>query len=452
MEEEVRTVDPKPTTATTRQQKGFDFRMESKTLTPRFLFFLIGERIGIWDSATGERLLTVRLPNTTTDVINEDWESMSVGPCGSFEGTCIYIADTGDNTARSSSGRRSQRIYPYRILKIIEPDWRQYQDDEELPLNSITVLPFDYMHPDSPKPYADSEGSFVDYTGWGNDEGDGSNQIGDYYLITKWDFKDTANLTRVYKIPVNVWPSESGVNITTPYSPKPVGIYPDHGPYGNDVGNMTIRRADMSNDGTLIALGDVVITRLFLRCPGQSVADVLASESTTSCYQWDNPVRGQMETFAFAPDGKLAFQIPEGNRRGIGKTELIYDVDQTGQICPVVNYDTETGNCHSTQDSSMVLPKSWCDDGAEFYGTSADASTPSAPSTPVKSNTTVTSPTTTNQPKNNQTHAPPAPTPNENGGLQLKPTLDSSSTTTSRLRRWGCIFLSFVIFQYNGVV
>jgi hypothetical protein len=431
-----------------------------------FFFFFLGERIGIWDSATGERLLTVRLPNTTTDVFNnEDWESMAVGPCGSFVGTCIYIADTGDNTARASSGRRSQRINPYRILKIIEPDWQQYQDNEELPLESITVLPFDYLHPDSPKPYADSEGSFIDYTGWGNDDdGESSNNVGDFYIVTKWDSKDTVNLTRIFKIPVNVWPSESGVNITMPYSPEPVGTYPDNGPYGNDVGNMTIRRADMSYDGTLIALGDVIMTRLFLRCPGQSVAEVLASESTTSCHQWDNPVKGQMETFAFAPNGKLTFQIPEGHNRGIGKTELIYDADQTEQICPVVKYDTETGNCHSTQDSTMVLPKSWCDDGAEFYDTGASApgeSTPSSPTTPSKSNTTVSSPTTTttttnNNPttnqQNNQSNGPP-PAPSQNGnGLQLNPTLDSSSTTTSKITLWACIFVSLVLFQYNGMV
>src|SRR5881409_2635287 len=31
---------------------------------------------------------------------NEDWEAMALGPCPMRPGTCVYLADTGDNLER----------------------------------------------------------------------------------------------------------------------------------------------------------------------------------------------------------------------------------------------------------------------------------------------------------------------------------------------------------------
>ena len=38
-----------------------------------------GERLVIWDSGTGQRLRTLRIPN----VVNTDWEDLTIGTCGS---------------------------------------------------------------------------------------------------------------------------------------------------------------------------------------------------------------------------------------------------------------------------------------------------------------------------------------------------------------------------------
>lgn len=63
-----------------------------------------GRRFGIYDSGTGIRLLSLRLPRSLTLAL--DFESMSVGSCGGANesSSCIYIADVGDNTARYSGG------------------------------------------------------------------------------------------------------------------------------------------------------------------------------------------------------------------------------------------------------------------------------------------------------------------------------------------------------------
>ena len=306
----------------------------------------------------GERFMTLFLPNTT--ITNVDWESMAIGSCGNFDGTCIYIADVGDNTARTSSGRRSRRKnlgIDYRLVKVQEPNWEDYEDGDELPLSSISVLPFDYMHPSSPVSYFDCESTFLDHTGWGD-----GNAVGDYYVVTKMKRgADALNLTRVFKIPVNAWPQSGGV-VGAVYSPEAVGTYVK----GSDFFNKTYRSGSMTRDGTVIALGDKEQTYLFLRCPGESVADVLApSGGARSCYTWLSPTRGQVETFAWTPDGMRSFQIPEGNGKPIGVTEINYNVESTGQVCPMVHYD-ESGNCISQEDCSVV-PNAWCDVGADFY-------------------------------------------------------------------------------------
>jgi hypothetical protein len=85
-----------------------------------------GNRLGVWDSATGERLLTFRIPSSV--ISNIDWETIAIGSCGvtGESKTCIYIGDTGDNRARVASGRKSRRgsRTSYRLLKIKEPNYK----------------------------------------------------------------------------------------------------------------------------------------------------------------------------------------------------------------------------------------------------------------------------------------------------------------------------------------
>jgi hypothetical protein len=301
-----------------------------------------GERLGMWDSKTGERLMTFQIHNTTT--INWDWEAMTIGSCGNTgeSDTCIYIADTGDNTARASGGRRTARAsFIPRILKIKEPMLEDFEDTDYIPDSYISILTIDYLHSTSPTEYADVEAIFVDHTGWGE-----GGTIGDMYLVSKWDRNRNRylDLTRLFKIPPSAWPDKYDV-ATTHFSPFAVGHYDWKGEedasgrytYVTDgqLMGMTWRGGEMSYDGTLIALSTTVNSTIFLRCPGVSVADTLAAPTaaTKYCRLWDQPTgRSQVETFAFSPDGKRSLAIPEGHHPRMGWTEFSYT--DTSQVCP----------------------------------------------------------------------------------------------------------------------
>eukprot|EP00980_Cylindrotheca_fusiformis_P008127 scaffold1727_cov133-Cylindrotheca_fusiformis.AAC.30 len=290
-----------------------------------------GARIGMWDSKTGERLLTLLLNSDMT--INWDWESMSIGSCGNTgrSDTCLYIADTGDNTARASGGRRTSRDgYLPRIMKIKEPKLGDFNDLDVIPDSHISVLTIDYRHSSSPTKYADMEAMFIDYTGWGED-----GRIGDLYMITKWGGRRSQTLTRLFKIPPNVWPNEYNMKVSH-YSPFAVGHYDWQG-YEDNAGDTVVTDgqllgnvwvgADMSLDGTLITLSTTKFSAMFLRCPGTSVADALAAPDarTRYCRVWDQPTgRSQVESFGFSPDGRFGLAIPEGNRPRMGWTEFAY--------------------------------------------------------------------------------------------------------------------------------
>lgn len=141
-----------------------------------------GARFGVWDSASGKRLLTLQLP-AVDGISNVDWESMDIGSCGGKHKhqQCLYIVDAGDNLARASGGDQSGRSSTYKIIRVLEPNYAEFSDNDELALDIISVLPFEYTHSSSPTLYADSEASFIDHTGWGE-----GNDVGDFYTITKW--------------------------------------------------------------------------------------------------------------------------------------------------------------------------------------------------------------------------------------------------------------------------
>ena len=131
-----------------------------------------GGRIGVYDSGTGLRLLTLTISNQTVPS-SYDWEALTIGPCGVMpassdnddtDSSCLYIADVGDNVARNTKGRRTDRTDkdPYRILKIREPAVDQLlvsleEEDTEvaIPDSHISMLAYDYSHASSPTNFAD---------------------------------------------------------------------------------------------------------------------------------------------------------------------------------------------------------------------------------------------------------------------------------------------------------
>ena len=283
-----------------------------------------GNRLGVFDSETGKRLLTFRIPESI--ITNIDWETLTIGSCGSTgeDSTCIYVGDTGDNRARVSGGRSSRRgtRTSYRILKIKEPNYKNFPDNYMLPLTRFSVLSFNYLDSTSPTKFCDCEAIFLDHTGWGDDDA----SKGDLYIVPKWGQGKANTLNRAFKIPASAWPTEFDGSATTMYSPKAIV-----GSNNNDgIMGKTVTSAEMSLDGTVIAVGTTTSTYLFLRCPGVSVAEALQAQP---CHSWKHPSSGQVESFTWYPDGESALQIPEGKDRRMGWTMLDYDASKSSQIC-----------------------------------------------------------------------------------------------------------------------
>jgi len=325
--------------------------------------------------------LTLVISNKTIST-HYDWEALAVGSCGHIpsEGkvaelsSCIYIADVGDNVARNTNGKRTDRkaTDPYRIIKIREPWLDQYNasslgqnsDARLIPDADVYTLIFDYGHASSPTDYSDCEAMLLDSVGWGF-----GGAPGDLYLVTKWN-SDSIAFTRLIKIPVSAWalPSEGNANavfrngfsrqeLPERYSPRAVGSYF----HDNDLIGETWTGADMTRDGTVIALSSYFGTSLFLRCPGSTVAEALTGQSR-SCHSFPHPSPGQVETSAWTADGKHHFEIPEGPRAIIGKTKLLYDEDAIGATCPSLEWvvvDRQPTYCRAVDDQS-IKPDDWC--------------------------------------------------------------------------------------------
>ena len=245
-----------------------------------------GERLGMFDSWTGQRLLTLQIPGSI--ITNRDWESMAIGSCGTtgVNETCIYIADAGDNTARNNNGRRTGRgsSTPYRILKIREPLLADFNDNDVIPMSYLSLLTFNYLDASSPTDFADCEAMFIDHVGWG-----AGSRVGDIYLVTKWDENKRAANNRLFKIPASVWPTVMDGSSTPSYSVKAVGSFNDR---NGALQQQTWTGADATYDGTLIALGTMEGNFLFLRCPGATVAEALAAPggATRSCLRVESSV------------------------------------------------------------------------------------------------------------------------------------------------------------------
>ena len=334
-----------------------------------------GPLLGIWNGRTGQLLRQLRVGSGITNI---DWESMALGSCGTFpasQDSCLYIADFGDNKARGSNGKISKRGGIYRILKLPEPRLEIYTNhNDEVPV--LQTLYYDYSHPSSPTPNADAEAMFLDHTGWGDDERYPT-APGDLYILTKWDTSDSLIWNRLFRIPADVW---GGYNSeSTRYAPEALeSINSMYSTSKTPPSVMGYRwtRADMSPDGTVIALGaDEITTLMFLRCPGASIAEVFLSEDydyqmETACGSFDLTTEGSVESLGFGTDGTAILQFAEGDLPMMQWTELVFEnfeeneTPTAAETCPIPRYFN--GVCKASRDSK-ALPNAWCDAALMYY-------------------------------------------------------------------------------------
>lgn len=150
------------------------------------------------------------------------------------------------------------------------------------------------------------------------------------------------------------------------YSPRAVGRYSS----ADDLLQTKWTGADLTKDGTVIALSGYDGTSLFLRCPGSTVAEALTG-SAQKCHSFYHPSPGQVETSAWNSDGTKHLEIPEGPRPTMGWTTMVYEkrdtlreqgISTSPLVCPrlewVVQKDLQK-TCRTVDDQSPK-PDAWC--------------------------------------------------------------------------------------------
>ena len=113
-----------------------------------------------------------------TGARNVDWEDIALGPCAA--GTCLYLADTGDNQ------ERRQSVALYRVPEPELPDRHPFRTRPTAPAQAVTV-----RYPDGPH---DVEAMWV-----------APSQ--DVHLVTK----GRSGPVRHYRVPARAWGSSTQV-------------------------------------------------------------------------------------------------------------------------------------------------------------------------------------------------------------------------------------------------
>jgi hypothetical protein len=235
------------------------------------------DSISAIDLTTGELICTYELSFHADSAAamgpagNNDWESMSLGPCTTWANApdlCLYLGNTGNDAAeyclpnQACPGARSV----VEIYKLVEPNINLAcpSPSSSSPVGVATIQ-VDYTHEAMPLTFADSNALFVDFAG--DDSRGGSS--GDIYMVTKYKAQGDL-LSRVVKIPVR---THANLSLTpNSITPHPLKAMPVAAP-----GGLLWTGADMSTDGRLITLRDMEYVYFYSRRLDQSVeAAILA--------------------------------------------------------------------------------------------------------------------------------------------------------------------------------
>lgn len=213
--------------------------------TPRF--FAINDE--------GETLATISVSGATS----EDWEDMVI--TGGEGGDVLYLANTGDNEARETSGE-SGRAY-VQLYRVAEPD--PTAGDA-----TIEAERFDFEYPE--RPY-DCESVFVDHA------------TGDVYFVTK------------EATPAEVFVARAPLTNAERTTLEHVGT----------VNEAIATAADQSRDGTRIVIRGYATVHVYVRAADESPIDSLMRGEFVSA-----PPSAAAEAIAFEANGYGLYTVPEG--------------------------------------------------------------------------------------------------------------------------------------------
>lgn len=207
-----------------------------------------------------------------------DWEDMAIGPAVDDAGEpidgadALYLADIGDNAA----GRGAVTLY-----RVPEPEVAPGQDPVKETVGGVDQLTFAY--PDGPR---DAEALFID------------RRDGSFYVIEK---RLAGGPVGLYRGALDGWDADPAV----PPVLERIGTFrPGGTPFASVTG------ADLSADGSVLAVRTYGSVRLFERTEGADLATVLAGEPCTGPV----PVETQGEAIAVAPNASAYYTLPEGAR------------------------------------------------------------------------------------------------------------------------------------------
>lgn len=214
--------------------------------------------------ASGELLATVVLRGAEA----VDYEDIALGP-GPKDGVdYLFVGDLGDNFAN----RNKVQIYWFE-----EPDLAGGQ-------RTLNVEPrrLDVRYEDGPQ---DAESLFVDPRG------------GDLYIVAKGPLLPFDGQVSVYKVERAAL--EEGQAVARPVARIPMG---------------PATAADITPDGSAVAVRNYTNLRLWLRAPEQSVAEAL---SGAGCELPLADLGAQGEALTFGADGRGYYTVAEGKGQAL---------------------------------------------------------------------------------------------------------------------------------------
>lgn len=216
-----------------------------------------------------------------TGASSVDWEDIGLGVDLADGGSHLYIGDIGNNSFQPVLGSRADGRSddnPVVVYRVVEPN---VADGSRGAGTTEPATVFNVAYEDGPR---DAEALLVDPLN------------GDVFIISKqWD----RTATGLYRLPAETVADAAPEGITTLERVADVA----------DAGLVT--GADISADGTLVALRTYGDVRLWDRDPSRSLAETLVEPSTCS-----RPAsEPQGEAVAFGPDGQSVVTISEG--RGV---------------------------------------------------------------------------------------------------------------------------------------
>lgn len=248
----------------------------------------------------GQLIATVRLVGAEA----RDWESLAIGPPVHGSSPSVYVGDTGNNQVLSNPSKARDTL---RVYRFPEPVLRSGGDPQVL---SVRVETLRFRFPDGPH---DVEAMIVDP------------DSGDLLFVTKdWSFSGVAGLYRAPAGFIGSSPSGAGrlqaPSDGTSHGSASVGsgapvVLEQIGQVALGVG-VLVTDADVSRDGSVVALRSYGAVDLYRRVEGQPVWSAFTSRPCAG-----PPIaERQGESIGFAPDGGSYLTVSEGEHPVLHRT------------------------------------------------------------------------------------------------------------------------------------